>query len=225
MATPPRDTGPERPRDTSPIESRFNLRLDMDAVWYTSTTFDLVSSQDVSAFPGVSVGYAVLRSGNLWFIPEIGYSANTETASNLFGVAMTSIRLGSKNAYAGLSGRLDVLPVLDVAARISGGATFYHFEMRPGFGVPDKLSDNEAAPFLTIGGGATVHLTPGALETKSGAFRSLNAGIAVEGGYIAGGSVELHPVRTDARIATSYMSLGNLERSGPYLKVSLVARF
>ena len=47
------------------------------------------------------------------------------------------------------------------------------------------------------------------------------------GGYVLGGSVVLTPTPTGdtGRIATEYMTIGKLERSGPYVRVSLVARF
>jgi len=225
-APPAQDAGPAAPVFRGPVESRFNVRLDIDTVWYTKQSFDLFSSHDTSLFPGVSIGYAVFHSEPISLIPELGFSANSEDASSLFGGALAHTTLASKNAYAGVSVRWGLLSILDLAARLSGGASFVHIELEPNISNTALLKDDGTSPFMTLGGGFTVHTPTGTFQTNSGALRSLIAGLSVEGGYVLGGSVELTPKPSDSgRINTTYMSLGRLDRSGPYIKTSLTARF
>jgi len=224
-ASPRADAGarPHLPR--GPIESRFNVRLDLDVVWNKSSSFDIVSDRDTSVFPGIAIGYAVLRAERLALIPELGFAGNHSDGSAVFGGAVSSTSLTTLNPYAGLSARWAVLSVLDLAARISGGASFVSFDMDTADGEP-RLSDDHVAPFFTAGGGFTLRSWDSAFETNSGTLRSLVMGLGVEGGYLFAGSVDLTPTAsTGARIRTEYMSLGTLERSGPYLKTSLTARF
>ncbi|HVW26973.1 MAG TPA: hypothetical protein VHC69_16510 [Polyangiaceae bacterium] len=211
--------------DQGPIESRFNVRLDLDTVWNTSGSFDIVSDRDTSVYPGIAIGYAVLRSDRFALVPELGFSGNHTTSSALFGGAVSNTNLTTLDPYAGLSARWALLPLLDLAARVSGGASVIGFDMDVG-SDGTKLSDDHVAPFLTVGGGFTLRTFDGAFETKSGALRSLVAGLGVEAGYVFAGSVDLTPATSgDGRIRTQYLSLGTLERSGPYLKTSLTARF
>jgi hypothetical protein len=189
-------------------------------------SFDLFSNRDTSIVPGVSVGYALFHLDPVWIVPELGYSGTSESASGLLDGAIARTSLGSKNAYAGVSARWELLSILDVAARISGGVSFLNIQMTPNGPDAAELHDDTASPFMTLGGGFTVHTPMGLLQTKTGALRSLIAGVSFEGGYIFGGSVDLTPARSDSdRIKTSYLSLGSLDRSGPYLKASLTARF
>lgn len=211
--------------DRGPIESRFDVRLDLDTVWNTSGSFDIVSDRDTSVYPGIAIGYAVLRSQSFALVPEIGFSGNHTTGSALFGGAVSSTSLTTLNPYVGLGARWALLPLLDLAARVSGGASVIGFDMDVG-SDDTKLSDDHVAPFLTAGGGFTLRTFDGAFETKSGAFRSLVAGLGMEAGYVFAGSVDLTPATPgDGRIRTQYLSLGTLKRSGPYLKTSLTARF
>jgi hypothetical protein len=65
-------------------------------------------------------------------------------------------------------------------------------------------------------------------ESRRGTFAALSFGVMVEGGYalVAPLSVTLDgdgPAETD--IALAEAELGELERSGPFMRVSLVARF
>jgi hypothetical protein len=225
-AAPPDVDAVARARaDVGPIESRFDLRLDLDTLWNTSTSFDIFSNRDTSVYPGIAIGYAVLRSESFALVPELGFSGNHTSGSALFGGAVSRTSLTTLNPYAGLSARWALLPFLDVAARASGGVSFIGFDMDVG-SDGTTLSDDHVAPFLTVGGGFTLRTFDAAFETKSGALRSLVAGLGVEAGYLFAGSVDLTPAAPgDGRIRTQYLSLGTLERSGPYLKTSLTVRF
>ena len=220
------DAGAAAPVDYGPIESRFNVRIDIDTVWNKSSSFDLISDRDTSVLPGISIGYAVLRSERLSLVPELGVNGNDRTGSAVFGGAVERTDLSAWNPYAGVSVRFAALSVLDVSARVSGGASILSFEMTPVDSSP-KLSDDHVAPFMTLGGGFTLHTWEAAFQTGAGALRSLVAGIGLEAGYLLAGSVDLTPAPSGSvgRIRSDYSSIGTLERSGPYLKTSFSARF
>ena len=227
LAAPSVDTGtPATPRK-GPLESRFNVRVDFDTVWYTKPSFDLFSGSDASLFFGASFGYTLFRFDRLSVIPELGFNANHAGASDLFGGAVSSTSLTAEHAYGGIGVRYDVVPILDVDGRLTGGASFAQVELQPSGANASTLEDDGVAPFLSLGAGFTLHTRPGAFETNGGALRSMVAGLSLESGYVFAGSIRLTPRPSDstARVDTEYMSLGKLDRSGPYLQFSGNLRF
>ena len=222
---PDADAAARARADEGPIESRFNVRLDLDTVWNASPSFDLFATRDTFVYPGIAIGYAVVRSERLSLIPELGFSGNHTVGGDVLGGAVSRTSLTTLDPYAGLSVRWGLFPILDLAARASGGVSVLSFEMNTATDAP-ALSDDHIAPFFTVGGGFTLRTLDGAFETKSGTLRSLVAGLGVEAGYVFASSVDLTPTAPgDGRIETRYLSLGTLERSGPYVKTSLSARF
>lgn len=227
MTSPSVDTGtPSSPRK-GPLESRFNIRADFNTIWYTEPSFDLFSGGDASLFFGASFGYTLFRFDRLSVIPELGFNANHAGASDLFGGAVSSTGLTAEHAYGGVGVRYDIVSILDVDGRLTGGASFAQVELQPGGANASTLKDDGVAPFLSLGAGFTLHTAPGAFETNSGGLRSLVAGLSLESGYVFAGSIRLTPRPGDstARVDTEYMSLGKLDRSGPYLQVSGNLRF
>ena len=224
---PPADTGPPPSPPKGPLESRFNVRVDFDTVWYSEPSFDLFSGSDASLFFGASLGYSLFRFGRLSVVPELGFNANHAGASDLFGGAVSSTSLTAEHAYGGVGARYDVVPILDVDARLAGGASFAQVTIQPSGANASSLEDDGVAPFLSLGAGFTLHTRPGAFETNSHALRSLVAGFSLESGYVFAGSIRLTPRPSDstARVDTEYMSFGKLDRSGPYLQLSGSLRF
>jgi hypothetical protein len=208
-----------------PIHSRFNVALNIDTVWYTGPSFDFFSDHNNSTAPGVSIGYAVWVDEPLSIVPEIGWSTNSVSAKGLFGGAISGTELASHNAYGGFSLRYGILSFLEAQLRLAAGASFLKATVQTNDGT--TLQDNGVSPFGTLGGGVTVHTPGGALETRSGALRSMVFALTVEGGYSLGGGLDLTPVSTGdpGRIATESMSFGKLERSGPYVRTALGLRF
>jgi hypothetical protein len=224
MGAPVADTQPEKPR--GPITSRFNIGINIDSIWYTGKSFDFFSDHNNVTTPGVSVGYAVVFDAPLSIVPEIGWSTSKASASNLYGGAFSQTELTTQTGYAGLSLRFGILSFLETHARVAGGVSFLDATAQTA-GATGQLEDKGASPFGSLGGGLTVHTPAGSLETQSGALRSVVAGITVEGGYVMGGSVDLTPTPTGepGRIATTYLPIGTLERSGPYIRTALTVRF
>jgi hypothetical protein len=226
LAETPPDRGPAS-LPKGPLDSHFTIRVDFNTVWYTARSYDLVSDRDPAMYVGVSVGYTLFRFDRLSLIPELGFNANHVGSTELFGGAVSRTGLTSENVYAGVGARYDLFSILDLGARISGGATFAQFEMQPNGANAVLLEDDGVAPFFAAGGGFTIHTAAGAFETKGGSLRSLVGGLSFEGGYLLAGSIPLRPApeNGNGRVDTSYTSLGNLDRSGPYFQVSLSGRF
>ncbi len=226
VAAPTAPDTPLPPRRTGPIESRFSLALNADDVWYTAKSFDLFSTNDVGGTLGGSVGYAVWMKGPLSLSPELGVGADSQSASGLFGGAISSTKLQTVSYYTGATLRYALLSFLEPEARIALGLSTIKADIYPSSG-PGKLEEKSLSPFGSLGAGVTFRSPPAALGTRSGSLESLVIGLTVEGGYVLGGSVDLSPTPSPAmgRIATQDARLGSLDRSGPYVRVGLGARF
>jgi hypothetical protein len=209
-----------------PLDSHFLVSANLDVVWYTGKSFDLFSDKNDAVSPGLSLGYTLWLDKSLAVVPEVGWSTSNQSASSLFGGAISRTELGAQRAYAGASLRYGVVSFLDAHGRVAGGASFLHATVQPSGGSP-SLEDTGTSPFVSFGGGVTLHSPGGSFETQHGSLRSLVAGVVLEGGYELAEAVELRPAPTGdtGRVATSYMSFGTLERSGPYFRTSLVVRF
>ena len=209
-----------------PIEGRFNVDFGVDSTWYTQKGFDLFSDSDVAHSLAVDVGYAVYASGPISVVPELGFSTNSQSSGALFGGAITSTSLDTNAFHAGASVRYALLSFLEPEARVTGGFSLVHAKLNPS-GGPSELESNSTIPFVTLGGGITVHTPTGTFETKQSALRRLVLGVTVEGGAVLASSMELTPTPTQpsGRITTVDQSLGSLGRSGPFVRVVLGLRF
>jgi hypothetical protein len=222
--TPNADSVAEKPK--GPVHSRFNAAVNWDSVWYTGKSFDFFSEQNNATSPGVSIGYAILMDEPISLVPELGWSTNKVSQENLFGGAISHTELRTHNAYGGLSFRVGILSFLEAHARVAAGASFLKASLRTGTESTEFATDG-ISPYATAGGGVTLHSPSRTFETQNGSLRSLVAGVTLEGGYQLGGSLDITPTPTGdtGRIPTTYMSFGVLERSGPYVRTSLVLRF
>jgi hypothetical protein len=198
----------------------------VDTVWYTGPSFDFFSEKDNATSPGVSLGYSLWLAEPLSIVPELGWGTNTVSQDGMFGGAIMHTEVKSHDLYGGLSVRYGLLSFLDTHVRVAGGASILDARVEPS-GLASGLESSGLSPFGTLGGGLSLHSPAGALETRGGALRSVIGGITVEGGYRMGSDFEVNPTPAAeaGRIPTTYMSLGKLERSGPYVRTSLVVRF
>lgn len=223
-APPSADSGTHKP--LGPLKSHVNIAVNLDTVWYTGPSFDFFSERDAATSPGLSLGYSLWIAEPLSLVPELGWGTNEVSEDGLFGGAISRTKLKSHNVYGGLSLRYGLVSFLDTHVRVAGGASIIDTSVEPS-GMSPGLETEGVAPYGTLGGGLSLHSPAGALETATGGLRSVVAGITVEGGYQLGSDLDVTPTPTgDAgRIPTTYLSLGKLERSGPYLRTSLVVRF
>lgn len=208
-----------------PLPSHFELGLTSTSTWYTHRSFDLFSDNNASSAFGLMAGYVIWSDDPLSLVPEIGLSANGEESRALFG-GDTSTRLDALTLHAGASLRYALLPFLEPEVRVTAGAARLDAEMSTA-NDPRLKSGTLWTPLVTLGAGFSLHTRPGAFESRSGNLRSLLLGGTAEGGYQLEGSVDLtmKPDRESANVATSDMSLGTLERSGPYFRIAGFVRF
>jgi hypothetical protein len=208
------------------VRSRFNLQLNLDDAWYTHQSYDLFSTNDIAVNTGVSIGYAVWMDGALSLVPELGFSGSNATGSKLFGGAVASTELDTWTYYGGASVRYALLSFLEPEARLAGGASVVQMSVSPSTG-PSARTNEEVSPFVSVGGGFTLHTPARLFESRTGSLRTLLIGVTFEGGWLAGKSVDIAPTSdvAGARIPTTDAQLGKLDRSGPYFRASLAFRF
>jgi hypothetical protein len=224
----PEDTGA---RDRGPAQPIVNLALNLDTVWNTSRSFDLFSDDDVARQIGLSGDFIVWRSGALSIAPGLGWGSLSESDTGLFNGAVESAELESQSFYADLALRYEVWSFLEPHARLAGGLSFVDLLMRTNDGV--RFEDDGGAPFhsvlspfVSVGAGFTLKTMDRMLETRSGRLSTAALGLAVEGGYTLATPVDFALLEPDAggRIDLRASELGDVERSGPYLRVALVGR-
>jgi hypothetical protein len=91
------------------------------------------------------------------------------------------------------------------------------------------FEDSGFAPFGSLGLGFTLRTPTRMFETHRGQLASLSLGLMVEAGYTLSAplALSLHDddAEDDGDIALTDAELGELQRSGPYLRFSLVTRF
>jgi hypothetical protein len=161
-------------------------------------------------------------------IPEIGWGASGENGEGLFSGAIAKTNLHTNVFYAGLKGMYDVLTFVAPYARAAVGASFTDVDIETAEGVEFKEQSSApfhslVAPFGSLGAGILVRTPDGALMTKSGALSSLAFGLMIEGGYVLmpSSDVTLRGSENAGRVATTDVHLGELDRSGPYLRISV----
>jgi hypothetical protein len=92
----------------------------------------------------------------------------------------------------------------------------------------DRLLPDATLPFASFGAGLTLRTPTRVFEDRGGRMASLSVGLMVEGGYALRAPLELNldgPGPGDGDIALSEGSLGELSRSGPYVRTSIVLRY
>ena len=127
--------------------------------------------------------------------------------------------------------------MLQPHARLAAGAAFLNAELeengvtyRDGStGILDgELFDSLVSPFASLGLGFTLRTPTRLFEDEKGHLAALSAGFMLEGGYTLAAPVEVAldgPGPGDQGIALREPGLGELKRSGPYVRGSLVMRF
>jgi hypothetical protein len=117
---------------------------------------------------------------------------------------------------------------------VSGGAALVDMELSSrqpaetfteGGGEP---FDSAVSPFGSLGLGVLLRTPTRMFENRRGAYASLSLGLMFEGGYTLAAPVDMKLAADGAGerdVALVESELGELERSGPYARISAVARF
>lgn len=219
------DAAPRAP--SGPVESHFRVQYDTDTVWHTGPSYDYFSKNDLGVSRGATAGYALYLDPRLTVVPELGFGIEQDSdAGPVLGGTISSSSLDAVRVSGGVSGRYALLSFFEPHLRVASGAERLEARMVPRSG-PADVQNSQWSPFLTLGGGFTVHTPGGALRTQQGSFGTLVIGLTAEAGYSFAPSMDLStaPEHTVGRIPAVDAKLGAVERSGPYLRIAIALRF
>jgi hypothetical protein len=226
-------------REPEPVHgdagAAFAFGVSLDATFYPDASYDVYADEDVTSRFGLWVAYdvATLRTDTFLAI-EVGYGTESEHSFVLGGLRT---ELDTHMAHAAAQLRWVPLAVLQPHARLAAGAAFLDAQLHEGgtryqdgsTGLFDgELFDSLISPFASLGLGFTLRTPTRSFEDSNGRLASLSAGIMFEGGYTLAAPVDVAldgPGPGDQGIALREPGLGELKRSGPYLRGSVVMRF
>jgi hypothetical protein len=193
--------------------------------WNTDPGYDAFAEDDVAPRFGVWATYDLLALREDIFVAAgAGIDFESAQENGLLGGQLDT-ELDAIAVYGTAVARYVPVSWLQPHVRLSGGAQRVNVQLDVAF---ERFKDAATLPFGTLGAGLTLRSPTRLFESRRGTFAALSFGVMVEGGYalVAPLSVTLDgdgPAETD--IALAEAELGELERSGPFMRVSLVARF
>jgi hypothetical protein len=208
----------------------FALGLSLEAPWYTDASYDAFTSEDsdVGTRLGLWLGYDVASlSDELIAALELGWG-HENTEGRVLGVADTN--LTTHAAYAGATVRWVPLDWLQPHLRVAGGAAIIDARVVARDTFHDGAGgvfEDMISPFASAGLGFMLRTPTRMFENRRGRFASLSFGLMIEGGYTLAAPVDVEvsgPEPSSRGIPIAEPALGELERSGPYIRVSLVGR-
>ncbi|HMI93930.1 MAG TPA: hypothetical protein VK509_21295 [Polyangiales bacterium] len=222
-------------REPDPVHgdagAAFALGLSFDAPWYDDPGYDVFSEEDsdVAGRLGLWVAYDFASlSDDVIAAVELGWG-HESAEGRVLDVAET--KLTTNVAYAGATMRWVPLSWLQPHLRLAGGAAIVDARLvaanetfHDGAG---GVFEDMISPYGSAGLGFSLRTPTRMFENRRGRFASLSFGLMVEGGYTLAAPVDvaLEGPKASARdIPVAEPALGELERSGPYIRVSLVGR-
>jgi hypothetical protein len=201
----------------------FGLSLELP--WHTEQAFDLFSANDVGQRYGLWATYDLLALGESTFLAAgAGFDVEQMEVDNLFAGSLDT-ELSAVVLYGTAVVRYVPVDWLQPHARLSLGGQFVR--SRLAFGDNTYQNDGDL-PFGSLGAGFTLRTPTRLFESRRGEMASLSFGIMVEGGYALVSALEM---KVDGRgpddrdIALIESDIEDLDRSGPFMRMSLVARF
>jgi hypothetical protein len=215
------------PRAYGDAGAALAVGVSLDTPWYTDPGFDVFHDDDVTTRLGVWAAYDVLSlQPDLIMAAELGWGRENESENGLRGGALRS-ELETHAFFAGAQLRWVPLGMLQPYARLAGGAARVDMELHAA-APAQSFADDAVSPFGSLGLGVLVRTPTRMFENRRGNYASLSFGLMLEGGYTLAAPVELQldgrgPGERD--IALIEADLGELSRSGPYARVSWIARF
>lgn len=201
------------------------LGFSIDMPWYTEPNYDLFSSTDVNPRYGLWATYDVLSLGERAFISAgAGFDVESTKSNGLFAGALDS-ELTAVVLYGTGVARYALVDWLQPHARLSVGGQLVRTQLS--FGNNTYHNDADL-PFGSVSAGFTLRTPSRLFETRRGDMAALSFGLMIEGGMTFAPAVEMAidgPGPDDRAIALIESDLEDLDRSGPFMRVSLVARF
>lgn len=202
------------PVETPPVPRKtrypFGLFLDFSPLWQTSRAFDLFSNRDLSLRTGLTIEADLLEVDEGTYL-SVDLNGSFENASDVV-LGNFDTELSVANIAGGLRLRKEFWSVVGAHVIALGGAS--HIETRF-----DEGRESDAwVPTAQLGAGLS-----GMLPNS----KRVQPGLLVEGGYFLSGSTDLTLKSSviDGALAQQTTALGSVERSGPYLRFSIFARY
>lgn len=218
----------EEPHTYGDAGAAFALGLSFDAPWYVDPGYDVFAEDDAASRFGVWLGYDVATlSEELIAAVELGWGRENDEGEAL---RVAETRLTSNMLYGGVNVRWVPISWLQPHVRLAVGAALIDGEVRAGDTFHEGgtgLFEDLVSPYGSAGLGFTLRTPTRTFETRRGQLASLSFGVMLEGGYTLAAPVDLElegPKPRARNMPVAEPSLGELERSGPYIRVSLVGR-
>ncbi len=205
------------------VTQRWQASLNLDALIRRDSSFDLLGDEDVEGGWGLAISYAWWLSEALSVAPELGYAGSHAEGGELLGGAIRRVELASSAASAGVSARYEVWDYLAPHARLAAGMA--RTDLTLDTQLDGTFETAQWLPFSTLGLGATVTTADRMFQSKTGALSSFSMGFSVEGGYWLSAPLETTlEGGPEGRLPVARPNLGDLSRSGPYVRLAIIAR-
>jgi hypothetical protein len=224
----------EREPDAEPAQhgdagAPFALGISFEAPWYTDPGYDVFAKDDVAARFGLWASYDVAAVRDDAFVAvELGWGTESEE-DHVLSVADT--KLATQVAYVGATLRWVPISWLQPHLRLAGGVGIVDAQLDAGGTTyhdgAGGVFEDMLSPFGSAGLGFTLRTATRTFEDHHGRLASLSFGLMFEGGYTLAKPIDIAldgPGPSARDIALSEPKLGELKRSGPYFRVSLVGR-
>lgn len=211
-----------------PPNTRFSLLLHGDVVWHQARSLDFFSEDGTGTRLGLSFSMDLIELGqNATLDLGVGYSLENLSSGSALGSFATSAKLSAQHLALTPSLRYKLLPWLSPQLRAFGGASFV--ETTVDYALRGQQKDDTVTPHFGAAAGFMASFTP----AGGGALSRTLLGVVVEGGYVVGSAIQVklndEPASSKAsegrRIEANGAELGEVERSGPFLRIAGALRF
>jgi hypothetical protein len=224
----PPTIAPAPPRPVRSAGSSLALAIVFERSWANDRGYDVFGDRSRVRQVGLWVAHDIWSiSQRVIVAAEAGWVGWDETSDYLDTDVETKLTTGSLHVGANI--RYTLEPWLQPHLRLAVGVSFLEMKIES---IEDSsaatFSDRRVLPFGSLGGGLFLRTPTRLFENKRGNFASLSLGVLVEGGYTLAGaaSFSLKPKEHSKEdIEINSADLGKLNRSGGYVRISLVVRF
>ncbi|MDX2051190.1 MAG: hypothetical protein SFV15_02300 [Polyangiaceae bacterium] len=216
-------------RKSRPLSTVFNGSLrtyfDVNGVWNLDDSYQLFDNSDVNWRFGVSAGYDLLKFGTGWVLsPELGWSHEGATGGPN-SPQLSQKEITGDHFFSAIRGRYSLVSWLESFGRLQGGLAWTRVDLAASTAQADNFSIDDKAPEFQLGAGLQAR-TPDSDGAPPG--ESLSLGMMVEGGYQLAPALALKLERDPSagqRFTVLTSDLGELSRSGPFIRFGAFARF
>jgi hypothetical protein len=210
----------------------FGIALDLRTTWPQDSGARRILGKSDPRSAGVSASYDVLRlTDKLTASVDLGWSMNSNSqtspsSSQASGSSSDNEKLRTHLFSLGLSVRYHILRWLAPYARVSSGVGWDKLTVG---GNSEEWQDRQTFMHGSVGGGVFFR-TPGVLFWPGSSTLGVALMASIEGGYFFAPSSKLAiTASSDAEIKnpipTAAVPIGTMDRSAPYMRVTLGALF